>query len=419
MWMRKLRIRITAVRALAAFLVPLLPLVAGGPLSADHHVDCASTGMKKITVLGSSPVSSKPLESREAMADYLGSIRPAIESIMARKGMSNRTDELLDALRSGDGVSESELRPGDVLEWMIFRVNGRVGVGPGPYCVATSRSYPAFQVDLVDQEDLGDSVRETTTTFVIPKICANVALVGSKTETMAKPDERSAMEPPAAPAAPTPPTPPAAPEPSETPDTMAEEPAGEPGAAQDSRWTLRGFPLRLNVDDDEDATDDGFERTHVTLDNGNGVGLSLEYRPNPRLGIEGGLLYSELDSMFVYDSPTEWLMDSDSSSLLVLTLGPNFHLTPDSKADFYLGPYIGLAQIGDADYSLGGTVGTVGTDFDDEFVFGAQLGFDYPFGDSSWALHLGALYMNLGLSNGGIDLDANPLIGTIGLAYDF
>ncbi len=123
--------------------------------------------------------------------------------------------------------------------------------------------------------------------------------------------------------------------------------------------------------------------------------------------------------MLVFDSPTEWLMDHDSSGVLVFTLGPNFHLTPGKKVDFYVGPYIGRAQFDDPSYNLGGSLGTVSLDIDDEFVFGAQIGLDVPFGASNWAFHLGGLYMKLPVNLSGVDLDADPLIGTIGLAYNF
>lgn len=410
MWKLKHTLGGKAANMLAAALIPLLSLFAGGTVAAQERGSCADTGMKKITRLGLKPVSKVPIESLGAMSDYFQSIRPAVDTIMARKGMSDRADELFQALSSGEGVSEGELRPGDVIEWMIFRQDGKVSVGPGPYCIDTPESYAAFQVDLVDKEDLGGTIRETTTTFLIPKICANLAFVGSETETMAKPEPREPAPPPKPPAAPTPP-------PQAPPVPVApEEPEPEPA---DSRWTVRGFPLRMDVDDDRFATDDGTERTHLTTSSGNGAGLNVEYRPNPRLGIEGGLLYSELDSMLVFDSPTEWLMAKDSSSLLVLTLGANFHLTPGKRADFYVGPFIGLAQVGDPSFNLGGTVGTVSGNFDDEFVFGGQLGLDIPFGESPWAFHLGALYMDLGVGEGGVDLDLNPLIGAIGLAYNF
>ena len=409
-----LKLKLEAAHA-AKLVVALLPLVClASAAGAEQHGSCLDSGMKKITVLGVSPISSKPLESREEMSAYLESIRPDVERIMLRRKTDFHTEALFEALRTGEGVSEAELAPGDVIEWMIFRHQGKVAVGPGPYCVASKRSYAAYQIDLVDEEDLGDAVRKTTTTFLIPKICANIALVGSTTETLPKPEPRAPEPAPAAPPAP----PPAPPAPPPAPP-VEPEPEPEVDTGRDSRWTVRGFPLRMDVDDDRFDTDDGVERSSLTTSGGYGVGFNVEYRPNDRFGLEAGLLYSEIDSMLTFDSPTEWLMDHDSSSLLVLTFGPNFHLTPGKRADFYVGPFVGFASVGNPSYDLGGTVGTVSGNFDDEFVFGGQLGLDLALGDSSWALHFGALYLNLGVGDQGVDLDLNPLIGTIGLAYNF
>ncbi len=184
------------------------------------------------------------------------------------------------------------------------------------------------------------------------------------------------------------------------------------------RWTVRFFPLGADGDAGQ-ITEDGEERTDLRVSGGSGAGFNVEYRANDRIGIEGGLLYWDLDSMLNFDSATEWLMDSDSSDVLTLTVGLNFHLTPGQKVDFYVGPYIGLAQIDDPSFDLGGSVGTVSGNVDDEFVWGGQLGLDVPFGGSGWAFHAGALYMALGVGDSGVDLDIDPLIGTVGLAYNF
>ncbi len=402
----------------------ILPIAAAGPAAADQHATCEDPGVKKITRLGISPVSSQPINDRAAMASYLESIRPAIDAIMARKGMSDRTDEVYAALRSGDGVSEEMMQPGDVLEWMIFRTGaGKVGVGPGPYCLATSESYEAFRIDLVDREDLGAQVRTTTTTFLIPKICANLALGGTRTETTDKP-------------APPPPPPPPAPKPEPrevAPPAPApvEEEMPEPAEEREiAPWKIRGFLIASDGDAGQftvvDTAPGGTlalgqaeERTDLKTSAGGGVGLNVEYRANDRIGIEGGLLYWELDSMLSFDSATEWLMAGDSTNVLTITAGLNFHLTPNQKVDFYIGPYIGMALIDNASFALGGSVGTVSGNTDDEFVWGGQIGLDIPFGGSGWAFHLGARYMDLGVGGDGVDLDIDPLMGTAGLAYSF
>ena len=396
----------------------LIGLLLASTSAIAQSSSCVDSGMKKIRRLGASAVSPSRIDDRAAMAAYLRSIRGDVDRIMARKGLSDRTDELFAALDSDSMVTETQLRRGDVIEWMIFRQNGKVGVGPGPYCLDIPQQYDAFQVELVDEVDLGDSVQRTITTFLIPKICANLALGSVRTEVAEKPRQ----------APPPPPPPPSTPEPTPTPPPPppppppAAEPAEETASAMGdtSRWTVRGFPLTVDVDDDELNTNDGVERTHFAFSGGNGFGGNVEYRMNDRFGLEAGLMVAQIESFFMYDSATEWLMDDDESSFMALTFGPNFHLTPNQKVDFYVGPFVGLAQFGDASYELNGVaLDRVTRDFDSEFMFGVQLGLDVPLGQSPWALHFGGLFMDLATGSDDGDVDLNPLIGTIGLAYNF
>ncbi len=396
-----------------------MSLAAAGPALADDHESCLTSGMKQITVLGISPVAKAPINDRAGMSAYLDSIRPDVEAIMARKGMADRTDDVLNALRSGDGVTESQLERGDVIDWMIFRTGaGKVGVGVGPYCLAIQKPYGVFEVALVDEEDLGDSIRRTTHTFVIPKICANLAFGGSTTETVPKPQPKKTEmddKPAPAPTPPPPPPPPAPPAPADP------EPMIEPEPDWDSRWTLRGFPLTMNTDDDtaDTVAVDFSERSVLSMDGGTGFGFAAEYRPNARLGIEGALLYAQVEPMLVFDSFTEWLMDDDDNNVLMLTVGPNLHFAEGRRADVYAGVFVGLAMFDDPSFDLGGTIGTVNRSIDDEFFVGAQLGVDVPFGSSGWAFHASGRYLGLSADVDGFDLDVNPLIGAIGLAYNF
>lgn len=190
---------------------------------------------------------------------------------------------------------------------------------------------------------------------------------------------------------------------------------------RDSRWTLRAFPLRMNTDGDSSDTVavDFSERTNLTVGGGTGFGASAEYRPSSRWGIEAAVLYAEADAVLVYDSLTEWLMASADEEFLALTIGPNLHLTPDKRADVYVGAFVGLAQLSDATFNLGGTVGSQSRNFDDEVLLGLQLGVDVPFGAKGWAFHASGRLMDVSASGPGTDLDLNPFIGAIGLAYNF
>jgi outer membrane protein W len=183
-------------------------------------------------------------------------------------------------------------------------------------------------------------------------------------------------------------------------------------------WTVRVFGAGFRTDD-EIATSGQrsptvLERSKLSSHSGEGLGVSVEYNLKPKLGLEGALLLGNIDARYTLDLNDDWGMDADEYGLLAVTFGPNFHLTPDRRVDFYIGPFVGFASIDEPSFTALGE--TFEPDVDSEFIWGAQLGLDIPFQpDGPWAFHLGIRYM--GLSAGDLDLD--PLVGTAGVAYRF
>lgn len=207
--------------------------------------------------------------------------------------------------------------------------------------------------------------------------------------------------------------------------------AGETAACQasvevDGRWVLRGFGGPASVDTDEamtsDVRADGVsERTKYGIGSGILLGLGLERILNDRVGIEAVLTYGLFDSTFTLDLNDEWADDEDEISMLGLTIGPNFHLSPNSRADVYVGPFVGFGTFGDGNYSVLGE--SVTRSLDDDFIWGGQLGIDVPFSpDGPWAFHARALYMALSGSVDevpGQEFDLDPAVFTVGLGYNF
>ncbi|MEM7350028.1 MAG: outer membrane beta-barrel protein [Acidobacteriota bacterium] len=191
----------------------------------------------------------------------------------------------------------------------------------------------------------------------------------------------------------------------------------------ESAWTARFFGLKLNPDDESifasSLRPNGVsERTKVALDGGEGGGVGLEYHFNPRVGLEGSVLFAQLGSKFILDLDNDWEQDEDDSSFLAFVIGPNFHLTPDKRVDFYIGPFIGIVDIDDATYNALGE--THRRSFDADTVIGLQLGLDIPFGDAGWAFHLGGRYMDLSVEvDNGPEIGADPLLFEAGFAYKF
>lgn len=193
------------------------------------------------------------------------------------------------------------------------------------------------------------------------------------------------------------------------------------------RWIIRGFGAQVQTGGAEDFVDAStpgqVDHTKVRVDNGTGFGLAAEYRMTCRLGLEGGYIFAPLDAHFLYDANNEWLRGDDDLDTDLITLGLNIHLTPEARADLYVGPLVAWANYGNPEFNVGGSLGTVEGSFDDEFGFGAQLGLDLPFrAGGNWALNGAVRYLALG-ADGTVrqpmDLDLDPLIASLGLAYRF
>lgn len=193
---------------------------------------------------------------------------------------------------------------------------------------------------------------------------------------------------------------------------------------RNSAWTIRAFGGPLSGDDffmtNRIRSNGVNERTKLKVEDGFLAGVGAEYHFNDRVGLEGALLLGNLDSTFILDLNDDWASDDDDLGLFGVTLGPNFHLTPNSRVDFYIGPFIGFINPGEGDYRTLGESTEV--EFDSEFIFGAQLGLGVPFGESPWGLAFGARYLDLSIEEdggAGREFDLDPLALTAGISYTF
>ena len=203
----------------------------------------------------------------------------------------------------------------------------------------------------------------------------------------------------------------------------------------DTRWVWRLFPAFGDGDDSQLQSFSDVDRRQLTLDAGRGFGTGLEYLALPWLGLEASALVLEQDAHFVFDTATVWGMDDDTAQTILLSVGPNFHLTPDSKVDFYVGPFLGYAFRDDFTFRDQGATYRYG--LDDDFAFGAQLGLDVPVCMSGrcWTFHSGLRYLDLdddveelgfsdpsaglGIPRSDFDLGFDDLILTLGAGYRF
>ncbi len=124
---------------------------------------------------GDNAVVNKALKTRADLTAFGREYSEILGGVLLTKGLGDATKGVLTAIDRGE-VSEIELKPGDTLEWMATRKTGVVTTF-GPVCMASDTSYEAWQFDVM----VHGMLEETIHTFVIPKVCGNLALAATKT----------------------------------------------------------------------------------------------------------------------------------------------------------------------------------------------------------------------------------------------
>lgn len=166
-----------------------------------------------------------------------------------------------------------------------------------------------------------------------------------------------------------------------------------------------------------------------------GFGLGLEYRATPNLGVEFGVMNSDIDSEIGFDFFGGGSFSVVSSLRMTPVLAQlNWHLTPGHKVDLSLGPVVGWARYGDLNVRVhvpdGGSVLVDHVQTRDGFVWGGHLGMDVPIGERGLFFTLGATYLKAKVkvdSSGqgetgdgsAADFDLDPFIAQVGFGVRF
>ncbi len=196
-------------------------------------------------------------------------------------------------------------------------------------------------------------------------------------------------------------------------------------AAQSGDWLLRGGITSVNPHDSS---------SNVFVAGADlGVGVSVDN--NAQLGLNVAYF---LDSNWAVELLAATPFSHDISLDTVGALGKTKHLPPTLSALYYfdmgnsnLHPYIGLGVnytvFFDEDFSAANkTVGFSDLDLDDSFGLSTQLGIDIDI-DEKWAFNASVRWIDidseatfkLGTDAGKVDVDINPYVYTLSLAYRF
>lgn len=188
---------------------------------------------------------------------------------------------------------------------------------------------------------------------------------------------------------------------------------GARASAQSDRWQLRIA---------------GLSTSSTELFGGDpraGLGVGLEYRLSPWVGLEIGGLATEAQ---------RGSLATESSFRMTSVLARlDLHFTPTSRVDFYGGPVGGYVRIGEVtthtivDWPLGRETRETRASGDDKLAWGLALGLDVPIGGRGSFLTFGATYLELPLEVSGEGAndhgervgDFDPLIAHVGYGVRF
>ena len=196
----------------------------------------------------------------------------------------------------------------------------------------------------------------------------------------------------------------------------------EPVGAQDEgeRWKLKLTAAAVT------------STTGGRIEDSTGFGLAVERRLSRRLGVEIGLLSSELEreaEIFILGEPEG--LSSVFSVLPRIDITPvlarlNVHLTPDRRTDWYLGPVVGWIPSteleGRVESLEGDSFPVFRIDTESAFAWGGFVGVDLPVGDRGLFLTAEATYLVAEIDVEEVpseSFDLDPLVIQAGIGFRF
>lgn len=187
-----------------------------------------------------------------------------------------------------------------------------------------------------------------------------------------------------------------------------------------SRWIGRVHGVAMQSSGDEVTVVDPVagETSILGIGDGSGFALGVEWMLNPRLGFDAGILFGDLDTDFKLQAGSVSLTDSEETGVEAYTVGLNYQLTPEARADVYVGAFFGMIFFDDTIFltEAGRSDKRV---FDDDTGFGLRVGVDVPFGETSpWSFSAELRYFDVILEGevAGQDIDFKALIPAVGVS---
>lgn len=188
--------------------------------------------------------------------------------------------------------------------------------------------------------------------------------------------------------------------------------------AGDGPWRLRVTLVAMDSPSSSVAAGGPGGSVSVGAEVGGGLGADLEYRASRRLGIDLAVLSAAPSFGAHIDIGHGRVRLASGITVTPITAGLNVHLTPDSRADVYVGPLLAYITYSGAEISIvPGVTQSVGDNHD--MGIGANLGVDVGLGSGSWSVSAVLRYIETAVNvpPGGVGFD--PVVFGIGFGYRF
>ena len=140
--------------------------------------------------------------------------------------------------------------------------------------------------------------------------------------------------------------------------------------------------------------------------------LGCEYKFSSWFGLDSTLLYSNTD----VDVEGRGLDEGGEGMFMPLFLGVNFHLTPNKKADFFVGPMAAYVIYDNVEFD------DVVENIRSGFGYGANIGVGLPLIEDAWVFDAEVKYVATKAKSDepdGSDVDVNPWIIQLSAGYRF
>ena len=193
--------------------------------------------------------------------------------------------------------------------------------------------------------------------------------------------------------------------------------------AGDGPWRLRLFAVSMHPTGDTVFVPETGERIHFDANAGYGGGIEIEYRASQRLGIDfGALTASPVIDVLIDEVGV--ISASAQPRISPVYAGINFHLTPDSAADLYVGPLVAYVVYSSFDLVTDPWFLREWFVTDNDWGIGINAGLDVRLGNRGWLLTAAFKYLDTTLEASPPDesigrTDIDPLIFSIGVGYRF